>query len=155
VEVANWFKEVYSGAQVYDFPALTSKKVLVDVLTHFAFIVGVVHHALNSGDPMGSKASLPFHLNALYAPLPTTKGAIKTEADLLPFLPPPHEAVHYIGFVSAHSMSRFLQQLESACSFAHLYLCRALLCVCLLSAGHVQPSLLRRHRAYPGRLVVD
>jgi len=100
VEVQNWFKEVSHGAQVYDFPSTVSKPVLVDVLTHFAFIVGVVHHSLNSGDPMGSKASLPFHLNALYAPLPTAKGAIKTNDDIVPFLPPPHEAVHYIAFLA-------------------------------------------------------
>ncbi|KAI1136421.1 Lipoxygenase [Hypoxylon sp. FL0543] len=98
-EVKNWFAEATNAAHVSDFPASNSsltKSTLVDVLTHFAFIVSVVHHGLNGGDPVGSKATLPFHLNALYAPLPTEKGV----TDLLPFLPPPDEAVHYIGFLA-------------------------------------------------------
>ncbi|KAI1412776.1 Lipoxygenase [Hypoxylon sp. FL1857] len=99
-EVRNWFAEAENAAQVYDFPASDSsfltKETLVDVLTHFGFIVSVVHHGLNGGDPVGSKATLPFHLNALYAPLPTEKGV----TDLLPFLPPPESAIHYIGFLA-------------------------------------------------------
>lgn len=99
-EVQNWFAEATGAAQVYDFPdgnpSSLNKKTLVDVLTHFGFIVSVVHHGLNGGDPVGSKATLPFHLNALYAPLPTEKGV----TDLLPFLPPPENAVHYVGFLA-------------------------------------------------------
>ncbi|KAI0377205.1 Lipoxygenase [Hypomontagnella monticulosa] len=99
-EVQNWFAEAMGAAQVNDFPdsspSSLNKKTLVDVLTHFGFIVSVVHHGLNGGDPVGSKATLPFHLNALYAPLPTEKGV----TDLLPFLPPPENAVHYIGFLA-------------------------------------------------------
>jgi hypothetical protein len=96
-ELQSWFKEVSLGALVFDFPHQASRATLVDVLTHFAYIVSVVHHSLNGGDPVGSKATLPFHLNALYAPLPTTKGV----TDLLPFMPPPAEAVHYIGFLAS------------------------------------------------------
>jgi len=95
-EVQNWFNEVSEGAKVYDFPPFCTKQVLIDVLTHFAHIVSVVHHSLNGGDPVGSKATLPFHLNALYAPVPTEKGV----TDLLPFLPPAPDAVHYIGFLA-------------------------------------------------------
>ncbi|RYP18088.1 hypothetical protein DL765_004100 [Monosporascus sp. GIB2] len=43
----------------------------------------IIHHGLNGGNLVGSKATLPFHLNAMYAPLPTEKGV----TDLLPFLP--------------------------------------------------------------------
>ncbi|KAI1397740.1 Lipoxygenase [Hypoxylon fuscum] len=95
-ELQNWFAEATGDAQVHDFSSSPSKETLVDVLTHFGFIVSVVHHGLNGGDPVGSKATLPFHLNALYAPLPTDKGV----TDLLPFLPPPDNAVHYIGFLA-------------------------------------------------------
>jgi len=92
----NWFAEVNNGAKVYGFPTTCTKDTLVEVLAHFGHIVSVVHHSLNGGDPVGSKATLPFHLNALYAPVPTAKGV----TDILPFLPPPQSAVHYIGFIA-------------------------------------------------------
>jgi len=95
-EIQNWFHEVTNGAKVHDFPTTCNKATLVKVLTHFGFIVSVVHHSLNGGDPVGSKATLPFHLNAMYAPVPTKKGV----TDLVPFLPPAAQAVHYIGFLA-------------------------------------------------------
>ncbi|CAJ2501663.1 Uu.00g045160.m01.CDS01 [Anthostomella pinea] len=95
-ELQNWIKEA-TKADVQDFPSELDKKSLVEVLTHFGFIVSVVHHGLNGGDPMGSKATLPFHLPALYAPLPKEKGV----TDLMPFLPPPMEAVQLIGFLAS------------------------------------------------------
>ncbi|RYP58013.1 hypothetical protein DL770_010529 [Monosporascus sp. CRB-9-2] len=95
-ELQNWFAEA-PAAKVVDFPmGPVTKEVLVDVLTHFGFIVSVVHHGLNGGDPVGSKATLPFHFNAMYAPLPTEKGV----TDLLPFLPPAEQVVHYIAFIA-------------------------------------------------------
>ncbi|RYP50556.1 hypothetical protein DL768_003952 [Monosporascus sp. mg162] len=95
-ELQNWFAEA-PAAKVVDFPTgPVTKETLTDVLTHFGFIVSVVHHGLNGGDPVGSKATLPFHLNAMYAPLPTEKGV----TDLLPFLPPAEQAVHYIAFIA-------------------------------------------------------
>jgi hypothetical protein len=98
-EIQAWFVEATKNAKVYDFPGgkACTKDTLVDTLTHFGFIVSVVHHALNGGDPIGSKATLPFHLPALYAPVPTTKNV----TDLLPFLPPPANAVQYIGFIGS------------------------------------------------------
>ena len=102
-ELQRWFVEATNKAQVHDFPQVMipsqpcNKATLIDVLTHFGYIVSVVHHSLNGGDPMGSKATLPFHLNALYAPLPTAKNV----TNILPYLPPPAEAVHYIGFLGS------------------------------------------------------
>ncbi|KAJ7157292.1 lipoxygenase [Mycena filopes] len=103
-EVQNWFVEATANANVQDFPlrggagqSAVDKQTLVDVLTHFGFIVSVVHHALNGGDPIGSKATLPFHASALFAPVPTAKGV----TDLMPFLPPAANAVHYIGFIGS------------------------------------------------------
>jgi hypothetical protein len=101
-EVQSWFGEVTENAKVHDFPQVSSdspvdKATLVDVLTHFGFIVSVSHHALNGGDPIGSKATLPFHLPALHAPLPEEKGV----QDLVPFLPDAKQAVHYIGFIAS------------------------------------------------------
>lgn len=102
-EVQNWFVEATKHAKVQDFPQLgqkgkpVDKKTLIEVLTHFGFSVSVGHHALNGGDPTGSKATLPFHLPALYAPVPEAKGV----KDLLPFMPPAPNAVHYIGFIAS------------------------------------------------------
>ncbi|RFU77717.1 manganese lipoxygenase [Trichoderma arundinaceum] len=101
-EVQSWFIEATARAQVQDFPKASpaspvTKDTLVDVLTHFGFIVSVGHHALNGGDPVGSKATLPFHLPALYAPLPEAKGV----TDLIPFLPPAANAIQYIGFIAS------------------------------------------------------
>lgn len=98
-EVANWFEEGPKNAKVHDFPDVSTlnKQTLIDVLTHFGFIVSVSHHALNGGDPIGSKATLPFHLPALHAPVPEAKGV----TDLMPFLPDAKQAVHYIGFIAS------------------------------------------------------
>lgn len=97
-EVQNWFVEATKNAKVQDFPqGKATKQALVDVLTHFGFIISVGHHSLNGGDPVGSKATLPFHLPALYAPVPQAKGV----QDLVPFLPPAANAVHYIGFIAS------------------------------------------------------
>lgn len=98
-EVKKWFVEATARAKVHDFPsaAAINKNTLVDVLTHFGFIVSVGHHALNGGDPVGGKATLPFHASAIFAPVPEKKGV----TDLMPFLPSPAQAVHYIGFIAS------------------------------------------------------
>jgi hypothetical protein len=83
-EVQAWIKEANGPAQVIDFPTTASKATLVQVLTHFAFLTGVAHHVLNTGDPVASIATLPFHPTALYAPIPTSKGI----TDVIPWLPP-------------------------------------------------------------------
>lgn len=99
-EIQNWFVEATKNAKVHDFPQTgkpINKATLADVLTHFGFIVSVGHHALNGGDPVGSKATLPFHVPALYAPIPETKGV----KNLVQFMPPAPNAVHYIGFIAS------------------------------------------------------
>ncbi|KAH8103496.1 lipoxygenase [Cristinia sonorae] len=89
-ELQNWFVEATKNAKS------VNKETLVEVLTHFGFLVSVGHHALNGGDPVGSKATLPYHLPAIFAPPPDTKGV----TDLLPFLPSVKQSIHYIGFIA-------------------------------------------------------
>ncbi len=101
-EVQAWFTEATAHAKVQDFPQISAsnpltKATLTEVLTHFGYIVSVVHHALNGGDPVGSKATLPFHASALFAPIPEAKGV----TDLMPFLPAPAQAIHYVGFIAS------------------------------------------------------
>ncbi|KAH8600906.1 lipoxygenase [Bisporella sp. PMI_857] len=88
-EVQAWFAEANGPAQVLDFPTTASKPVLVEVLTHFAFLCGVAHHALNTNNAFAALGTLPFHPFALYQSLPTEKGL----TDLLPFLPPLEQAL--------------------------------------------------------------
>ncbi len=97
-EVRNWFVEASEYAKTRDFPSKhsLSKETLIDVLTHFGFLLSVGHHSTNGGAPIAS-ATLPFHIPALYNPPPTTKG-VKT---LLPYLPDVPTALHYIGFMAS------------------------------------------------------
>ena len=95
-EVAAWFVEATGAAKVFDFPSTPSKETLVEILTHFAFLCGVAHHALNTGNSVAALVTLPFHPLALYAPLPTEKGV----TDLLPFLPPVESALGQIDLVA-------------------------------------------------------
>jgi hypothetical protein len=83
-EVLAWFAEANGAAMVIDFPTVANKPTLIQVLTHFAFLTGVAHHILNTGDPVASLATLPFHPVALYSPIPTAKGV----TNIVPFLPP-------------------------------------------------------------------
>jgi len=95
-EVTAWFAEATGAAKVFDFPSTPSKEALVEILTHFAFLCGVAHHALNTGNSVAALATLPFHPFALYAPLPTEKGV----KDILPFLPPVENALSQIDLVA-------------------------------------------------------
>lgn len=104
-ELQNWFAEANGPAKVLDFPRKLNKQVLTDVLTHFAFLTGVSHHALNTGDPSATKAILPFHPASLYAPIPTSKNV----TDLLPFLPPARAALYHIAIFAAFNRAHFEQ----------------------------------------------
>ncbi|RYO85154.1 hypothetical protein DL764_009221 [Monosporascus ibericus] len=58
-ELQNWFAEA-PAAKVLDFPTGTvTKEALVNVLTHFGFIVSVVHHGLNGGDHSALRRHCP------------------------------------------------------------------------------------------------
>ncbi|OAA64111.1 Lipoxygenase [Akanthomyces lecanii RCEF 1005] len=101
-EVRNWFVEASEYAKTQDLPSKhsVSKETLIDVLTHFGFLLSVGHHSTNGGAPIAS-ATLLFHIPALYNPPPTTKG-VKT---LLPYLPDVPTALHYIGFMVSFTRS--------------------------------------------------
>jgi hypothetical protein len=82
-ELQAWFAEANGPAEVIDFPNAPSKATLIAVLIHFAFLTGVAHHTLNTGDPIASLATLPFHPVALFQPIPTAKGV----TNIVLFLP--------------------------------------------------------------------
>lgn len=97
-EVRNWFVEASMKAKSQDFPQQEqiSKKTLVDVLAHFAYATSVSHHSTNGGAPISS-GTLPFHIPAIYTPIPKEKGV----KDLMPYLPDAKTSLHYLGFMAS------------------------------------------------------
>ncbi|KAL2070013.1 hypothetical protein VTL71DRAFT_14693 [Oculimacula yallundae] len=115
-ELAAWFIEASTSAGVLDFPCapvdgkptLCDRATLIDLLTHMAYLTGVQHHALNTGDPVYSSGTLPFHPTALYSPVPTTKNI--TDAQLLAMLPPPSDAIFQIYLLAVFNRPQFEAQ---------------------------------------------
>ncbi|KAL8404714.1 hypothetical protein RB594_009543 [Gaeumannomyces avenae] len=103
-ELQNWIAEANGPAQVRDFPAapLRRRAQLVDVLTHVAWITGGAHHVMNQGSPVKFSGVLPLHPAALYAPIPTAKGATGngTRAGLLAWLPNERQAVEQVSLLA-------------------------------------------------------
>lgn len=97
-ELQSWIRETTSGALAIDFPPspLECQETLIDILTHIAFLAGVSHHVLNSGEPVTISGVLPFHPSAIFAPLPAEKGV----SDLMPYLTPADEAVKHIALLA-------------------------------------------------------
>lgn len=97
-ELQSWIQEATAEALVLDFPPfpLTRKETLVGILTQFAFLAGVSHHVLNSGEPATTSEALPLHPSAMYAPPPVKKG-VKV---LMSYLPPIDEAVKHIALLA-------------------------------------------------------
>ncbi|KAK7214688.1 hypothetical protein V2G26_002691 [Clonostachys chloroleuca] len=83
IELQAWISEA-TEAEIIDFPAspLGTKKDLVKLLTHIAYLVSVKHGVSNTNSVVAT-LSLPFHPFALWAPLPTEKGV----TNVVPFLP--------------------------------------------------------------------
>ena len=103
-ELQAWIAEAIP-AEIIDFPAapLTKASILIDMLTHLAFLTTVVHHTLNTNDPVTSTAMLPFHPASLYSPVPTSKGV----TDLLPFLPPLEQSIAQVALLAFFNRQRF------------------------------------------------
>lgn len=97
-EIQSWIEEATYEALVIDFPPspLTRKKILIDILTQVAFLAGVSHHVLNSGEPVVTSGVLPLHPSALYAPVPTKKGV----KNIMPYLAPAEEAINHIALLA-------------------------------------------------------
>lgn len=125
-EVTAWFDEVRRGptgpeveaqglTPVQSFPAKPSKKVLVDVLTHNAWLQ-IAHHSLNAGDPVRGSLTLPFHPGGLYKPVPEAKGV----ESVVPFLPNATASVTYIGFLASFNRPHY-RTMEPPRTLAHAY----------------------------------
>ncbi|KAK2629831.1 hypothetical protein QTJ16_000651 [Diplocarpon rosae] len=113
-ELQAWLVEASTAAQVLDFPCAPadgvpntcSKKKIVDMLTHLAYLTGVQHHALNTGDPVTSQGTLPFTPASLYSPPPTSKNI----SSLIPFLPPASDALFQIYLLAIFNRPQYEAQ---------------------------------------------
>ena len=99
-ELQNWVKEANNVAKVIDFPnAINSRTIIIDILTHMAYLTGVNHHTLNSGALAANSGTLPFHPAALFNEVPDKKGV----ESVLPYLPNDNaalgQATLFCGFV--------------------------------------------------------
>jgi hypothetical protein len=91
-EIQAWVSEAQGPALVIDFPTLSTRKSLIDLLTHVGHLVSTAHHAVNTNELITGSTVLPFHPPSLYAPIPTAKGV----ADVVPFLPPRANATAFL-----------------------------------------------------------
>ena len=119
-ELQTWVEEANGPAEVKDFPQgpLTEKRQVVDILTHFAYLVAVQHGVLNTNSPVASTASLPLHPLAIWRPLPTEKGTISSDEELVAYLPPQPAALGQIALLAAFNRPEFFDTEET---LAHMF----------------------------------
>ncbi|KAK1544119.1 manganese lipoxygenase [Colletotrichum paranaense] len=108
-ELQAWITESNGPAEVIDFPSapLRSRKQLVDILSHMAWLTGVSRHVLNQGEPVTASGVLPLHPLSLYAPLPTKKGRIE---NLLPWLPNEQKSVDQITLLARFNRPQVVEK---------------------------------------------
>ncbi|KAI1359068.1 lipoxygenase [Xylaria arbuscula] len=88
-ELQAWQRET-DVAKVYDFPSsIKSRRTLIDILTHQAYLGGIVHGVMSTNGAIGDTTSLPFAPAGFRQPIPTKKGV----EDLMAFMPTPEGAV--------------------------------------------------------------
>ncbi|KAF5981550.1 arachidonate 5-lipoxygenase [Fusarium coicis] len=101
-ELVAWFHEAARAADIVDFPAsISSKRGLVDVLSHHAYLISILHGSLNSNSLVHYSAVLPMHPFSLYRPLPKEKGV----SSLVPFLPDLEASIQQIALVATFNQA--------------------------------------------------
>jgi arachidonate 15-lipoxygenase (second type)/8-lipoxygenase (S-type) len=113
-ELRAWIREA-GPARIVDFPSsLESQRALIDVLTHVAHLVAIVHGTLNTNALAASSGSLPFHPFAFYSPLPTTKAV----EGLMPFLPQVKASIGQIALAAGFNRPSFV---DSSQTMVHMF----------------------------------
>ncbi|KAI3331093.1 lipoxygenase [Ustulina deusta] len=88
-ELQDWQRET-DVAKVYDFPkSIKTRRTLIDILTHQAYLGAVVHGVMSTNGAIGDTTSLPFAPAGFRQPIPTKKGV----KDIMAFMPTPEGAV--------------------------------------------------------------
>jgi len=112
-ELVAWIAEAVP-AKIKNFPTKIDRATLIDVLTHFAFLGGVVHHTLNSNELADVTAALPFHPMSLSKAPPTAKGVTNVAS----YLPTVTTAVTQVVFAALFSRP---QLFNSDRSLTHMF----------------------------------
>ena len=88
-ELQAWQRET-DVAKVYDFPkSIKTRRTLIDILTHQAYLGGIVHGVMSTNGAIGDTTSLPFAPAGFRQPIPTKKGV----EDIMAFMPDAEGAV--------------------------------------------------------------
>lgn len=112
-ELQAWFEECAAGgaAGVFDFPTAEllnsdeGKAVLVEILTHFQYLTGILHPALNTGS-LVTEWTLPLVPLALYSEVPAEKGV----ESVIPWLPPADGAVFQLDLLATFNRPQYASQ---------------------------------------------
>lgn len=100
IELQAWHRET-RAAKVYDFPLISSRRAIADILTHQAYLSVIVSNVMSTNGIHLNSMSLPFAPAGFPRPIPTEKGL--TEKDLLSFMPTPEGAVWQVStYVIGH-----------------------------------------------------
>ncbi|KAI1826649.1 lipoxygenase [Xylaria intraflava] len=98
-ELQAWQRET-NVAKVVDFPkSITTKQILVDILTHQAYLGAIVHGVTSTNGAIGDTTSLPYSPIGFRQPIPTAKGV----KDIIPFMPTPEGAIWQVTQYAAAS----------------------------------------------------
>ncbi|KAI1825291.1 Lipoxygenase [Xylaria intraflava] len=97
-ELQAWLKETVPG-QVHDFPKqIQTRKDIIEILTHQAYLGSVVHSIMSGNGNQLDIMALPFTSAGWQMPIPTQKGAIK---NILEWMPTPEGAVWQVATYAA------------------------------------------------------
>lgn len=99
-EIQAWTTEARGPAQAVGFPSqLGTSAQLVDAVTHIAYLVSVAHHSVNLNQLITGAGVYPLHIQALYQPVPTAKGA----TNLTRYMPPLDQCINFITVAARFS----------------------------------------------------
>ncbi|KAI8626211.1 lipoxygenase [Xylariaceae sp. FL1651] len=87
-EIQAWLRET-DVAEVYDFPpSIQNRQTLIDILTHQAYLGGVLHTIMSTNGNQLDIMALPFAPAGFPKEIPTEKGI----EDIMPWMPTPEGA---------------------------------------------------------------
>ncbi|KAI0541276.1 lipoxygenase [Xylaria digitata] len=114
-EIQAWLKET-GPAQVHDFPKkIQTRKDIVEILTHQAYLGSVVHAIMSGNGNQLDIMALPFTSAGWQSPIPTKKGVI---TDILPWMPTPQGAAWQVATYAAGNRASWK---DTNMTFAYMF----------------------------------
>ncbi|GAP92530.1 putative manganese lipoxygenase protein [Rosellinia necatrix] len=97
-ELQAWLKETVPG-QVHDFPKkISTKKDIVGILSHQAYLGSIVHTVMSGNGNQLDIMALPFTAAGWQQPIPTKKGVV---TDIVSWMPTPQGAAWQVATYAA------------------------------------------------------